>query len=613
MERHVTDQMILMAQMTAETQEPQLGRWLDSFRPLIFIVIAGIIITALALYAGKQWEHHVESNIIETHEHAIHSEVTQNLTAQAQNTNAIQGFVEASTYVSEEEFESFSAQMLKTQSNTAFLAILNYQENHYIKSKVNNGEDILLALRQASDQGMFGSQSQGYINWTYHSQDQDFIIHTQQLRLENSQGPTIVMSGILLSGIIDESALDGYIHVEVIDLLGNRAAHEYNKPNHDISRHNSDLSFDNTHVKLSIQSTLDVLQSTSYLKWILISFSIVFTLSFFVQFLLARRSIRKLATLAVERANELTAINSHLTEEIMGRIEFQAELLSKNQEIQEMNEQLEEAQNQLIQQEKLASLGQLAAGVAHEINNPVGFINSNLSMLNKYADRAMQLIGKLEDIIVEQCGQDLMSKLQQEKKALKYDSLKRNMIAVIDESMEGVERVKQIVQDLKDFSRLDEAEWQWVDLHEGIDSTLNIVWNEVKYKAEVHREYGELPNVECVPSQINQVVMNLLVNAAQALEQNGNIYIRTSTRDHEVIIEIKDDGCGIPADIIGKIFDPFFTTKEVGKGTGLGLSLSYGIIKKHLGELTVSSVPGVGTIFSITLPISHNIINDQAT
>lgn len=277
-----------------------------------------------------------------------------------------------------------------------------------------------------------------------------------------------------------------------------------------------------------------------------------------------------------------------------------------------MNEQLEEAQNQLIQQEKLASLGQLAAGVAHEINNPVGFINSNLTMLKKYADRALELITALDASLSGIADEDLMTTINQKKKALKIDSIKRNMIAVIDESMEGVTRVKQIVQDLKDFSRIDEAEWQWADLHAGIDSTLNIAWNEIKYKAVVHKEYGELPNVECVPSQINQVIMNLLVNSAHAMENSGNIYLRTSAQKDSITIEIEDDGCGIPEKIIGKIFDPFFTTKEVGKGTGLGLSLSYGIIKKHNGELSVKSRPGEGTTFTITLPISRKLSDDKA-
>ncbi|HAG97101.1 MAG TPA: hypothetical protein DCL78_23435, partial [Gammaproteobacteria bacterium] len=263
-------------------------------------------------------------------------------------------------------------------------------------------------------------------------------------------------------------------------------------------------------------------------------------------------------------------------------------------------------------QEKLASLGQLAAGVAHEINNPVGFINSNLTMLAKYTDRALQLIHHMEQTIESQHDEAAIAELNKARTAYKYKSLKSNIMAVIDESLEGVDRVKQIVQDLKNFSRIDEAEWQWADIHAGIESTLNIAWNEIKYKAEVHKEYGELPNIECVPSQINQVIMNLLVNSAHAMAEPGNIYIRTSSQEDKITIQVEDDGSGISDDIIGKIFDPFFTTKEVGKGTGLGLSLSYGIIKKHNGELTVVSTPGKGTVFTIVLPVSRNHSDHKA-
>jgi signal transduction histidine kinase len=170
------------------------------------------------------------------------------------------------------------------------------------------------------------------------------------------------------------------------------------------------------------------------------------------------------------------------------------------------------------------------------------------------------------------------------------------------ETKDGVARVAKIVQDLKDFSHVDEAEWQWADLHKGLDSTLNVVWNELKYKAEVVKEYGELPVVECLPFQINQVFMNLLVNAAHAIEERGTITLRTGTAGDEVWIEVADTGSGIPPENLGRIFDPFFTTKPVGKGTGLGLSLSYGIMQKHHGRIEVTSEPGRGTTFRIVLP-----------
>jgi signal transduction histidine kinase len=180
------------------------------------------------------------------------------------------------------------------------------------------------------------------------------------------------------------------------------------------------------------------------------------------------------------------------------------------------------------------------------------------------------------------------------------------------ESREGIERVRKIVADLKDFSRADtNQDWEWANLHDGIDSTLNIVNNEVKYKADVVKEYGDIPDVECLPSQINQVIMNIVVNGAHAIQgPRGRITIRTGTDGDHVWIEIADTGCGIPPAIRSRIFDPFFTTKPVGTGTGLGLSLSYGIIQKHGGRIEVESEEGVGTAFRIHLPVRHVELED---
>jgi two-component system, NtrC family, sensor kinase len=174
------------------------------------------------------------------------------------------------------------------------------------------------------------------------------------------------------------------------------------------------------------------------------------------------------------------------------------------------------------------------------------------------------------------------------------------------ESCEGIGRVRQIVQDLKDFSRIDAGqEWLWADLHKGIDSTLNIATSEVRYKADVVKAYGEIPQIRCLPSQINQVVMNLVVNAAHAMgTKRGQITIRTGSAGDQVWFEVADDGCGIPPENLSRIFDPFFTTKPVGQGTGLGLSLSYGIVQKHGGRIEVDSTPGRGTCFRVTLPVS---------
>ncbi|WP_232828810.1 PAS-domain containing protein [Simplicispira lacusdiani] len=264
------------------------------------------------------------------------------------------------------------------------------------------------------------------------------------------------------------------------------------------------------------------------------------------------------------------------------------------------NRELEAAQQQLVQSEKLASIGQLAAGVAHEINNPIGYVHSNIGTLQTYIAELMQLLDAYEALPENPNVQALRQKID-----VAY--LREDIPSLIRESQEGITRVKKIVQDLKDFSRVDSSqEWQSADLHHGIDSTLNIVSNEIKYKADVVKQYGQLPPVECLPSQLSQVFMNLLVNAAHAMgAQRGCITIRTGTQDDEVWLEFEDNGSGISPELQTKIFDPFFTTKPVGKGTGLGLSLSYGIVQKHHGRITVRSEVGKGTVFRIVLPVAQ--------
>lgn len=273
----------------------------------------------------------------------------------------------------------------------------------------------------------------------------------------------------------------------------------------------------------------------------------------------------------------------------------------------EFKRRLEEAQNQLLQSEKMASIGQLAAGVAHEINNPIGYVYSNLSTLQKYLSDIFEVLSAYEALEPALDADDpILMEIRRLKESLDFAFLKEDISALMAESAEGISRVRKIVQDLKDFSHVDEAEWQWADLHKGLDSTLNIVNNELKYKAEVVRQYGELPSVECLPSQINQVFMNLLVNAAHAIESHGTIIIRTGTVGDEVWVEVTDTGKGIAPEHLNRIFDPFFTTKPVGKGTGLGLSLSYGIIQKHHGRIEVKSESGRGTTFTIRLPVQQS-------
>jgi two-component system NtrC family sensor kinase len=280
------------------------------------------------------------------------------------------------------------------------------------------------------------------------------------------------------------------------------------------------------------------------------------------------------------------------------------ELRAAGQELEKAFSELKDAQLQIFQQEKMASIGQLAAGVAHEINNPMGFISSNLSTLNKYVDRLAEFIAAGDELLVLSAGSEGAEKITAARKRLKIDYVMEDSRQLIAESLDGAARVRRIVQDLKSFSRVDLAECALINLNEALDTTINIAWNEIKYVATLNREFGDIPPIKCFPQQINQVFLNLLVNAAHAIGENqGTITVRTWSEGDNVLVSVTDSGCGIPAEIRQKIFEPFFTTKEVGKGTGLGLSISYDIIRKHGGEITVESEIGVGTTFIVKLPV----------
>jgi two-component system NtrC family sensor kinase len=276
--------------------------------------------------------------------------------------------------------------------------------------------------------------------------------------------------------------------------------------------------------------------------------------------------------------------------------------------------ELKEAQLQIFQQEKMASIGQLAAGVAHEINNPMGFISSNLGTLNKYIERLAEFIAAGDRTPGSGDGSMVTENLHDLRKRLKVDFVLEDSRQLIAESQDGAGRVRRIVQDLKSFSRVDLAECALMDLNESMETTINIAWNEIKYVATLKREFGPIPQIKCHPQQLNQVFLNLLVNAAHALEeQQGIITIHTWSEDDNVFVSVADTGCGIPEEIRQRIFEPFFTTKEVGKGTGLGLSISYDIIRKHDGEITVTSQVGVGSTFTVRLPINGPDDAESAT
>ncbi len=280
-----------------------------------------------------------------------------------------------------------------------------------------------------------------------------------------------------------------------------------------------------------------------------------------------------------------------------------SEMRAVHQELENAYNHLKLVQMQAVQQEKMASVGQLAAGVAHEINNPMGFISSNLTSLAKYINKVKAFEAALLDLAQGTGNEDLLVEIGKVKKSMKIDFILEDMGSLLEESLEGAERVRRIVQDLKSFSHVDEAQWKPINLNENLDSTLNMVRNEIKYVADVVREYGEIPPVTCRPQQLNQVFMNILVNAAHAIEGHGTITVCTRQEQEQVWVLISDTGKGIAPEHLNRIFEPFFTTKDVGKGTGLGLSICYDIIHKHAGEISVTSTVGVGTTFTIKLPI----------
>lgn len=293
-----------------------------------------------------------------------------------------------------------------------------------------------------------------------------------------------------------------------------------------------------------------------------------------------------------------------LIQGIEGQQDYEQELQQRHAELRQAYLRLNGAQEKLLQSEKMASIGQLAAGVAHEINNPIGYVHSNLGSLQEYLRSLFTLIEAYERALRAPDPKALIPEIDDIRNRFDIDFISRDLPQLMAESREGIERVTRIVRDLKDFSYSGREEsWKLVDLHSGLESTINIIWNELKYKVTLDRHYGNLPLVECLPSELNQVYMNLLLNAGQAIGERGTIVVSTGQDGEEVWIEFKDSGAGIPADLLQRIFDPFFTTKPVGSGTGLGLSISYGIINKHHGRIDVTSAVGEGSTFRIVIPV----------
>ncbi|MES2260433.1 MAG: DAHL domain-containing protein [Pseudomonadota bacterium] len=322
----------------------------------------------------------------------------------------------------------------------------------------------------------------------------------------------------------------------------------------------------------------------------------------------ALRLLRSHAT--INRVNnELTHANGYLETAVRQRT---YELLRSNEQLQAEIAERKQLECRLVQSEKLASIGQLAAGVAHEINNPLAFLRSNFSVLEKYIEDLFGMLAAYERAEQSVASEELAAGLKSMRERIEMAYLKQDIPILMTESRSGMLRVGKIVQDLKDFSRVGSAQkWEWADIHRGIDATLNLIAGEIRDAAEVRREYGAVPEIECLPLQLNQVVMSLVLNAAQAMRPGrGQVTIRTGVEGESVWIEVADTGCGIPDDVLPRIFDPFFTTRAIGKGTGLGLSLSYGIVQQHHGRIEVRTVPGGGSTFRVLLPVRHNVATE---
>lgn len=304
------------------------------------------------------------------------------------------------------------------------------------------------------------------------------------------------------------------------------------------------------------------------------------------------KEINKLVNAFNEMANKLNSSYALLEQKVKDR----------TQELENANEELKSAQSMMVHSEKMRSLGEMVAGITHEINNPINFIYGNLTHLKEYSENLLDIIAKYEET-EGLISEELKNELTELKETKELEFIRDDMADLIKSCQEGANRTKHIIADLKNFSRLEEMVVNDVDIHKEIDTIINILHSKLKNNINLHKEYGEIPNIESYGGQINQVFMNILDNASFAVKDGGDIWVRTKQLDENVVIEFEDNGCGIDKKHVGRIFEPFFTTKSVGEGTGLGMSISYKVIKNHNGNIEIESEVGKGTKLTITLPI----------
>ncbi|TXR54097.1 sensor histidine kinase [Reinekea thalattae] len=287
------------------------------------------------------------------------------------------------------------------------------------------------------------------------------------------------------------------------------------------------------------------------------------------------------------------------------RMDLLVERINLRAHQQQALSQFQEMQDQLMQSEKMAALGQLAAGVAHEINNPVGFVSSNMNLLNRYVDRLLKSEQALQQKLQEDASGVATEKYAEWKNNSNFEGFFNDITEVVSESKEGLSRIIEIVKDLKEYSHLGSQQFEQIDLHKLVQSNINLLRNEIKYKAEVEIIAEPIPTVEAVGSQLSQVFVNIIVNACQAMKDFGVIRIGLTRREDNVEVSIADTGMGIAPEKLKEIFEPFYTTKPVGKGTGIGLAITKSIVERHHGVIEVESTLGEGTTFYILLPIQQ--------
>ncbi|MCB9854085.1 MAG: histidine kinase [Phycisphaerales bacterium] len=319
--------------------------------------------------------------------------------------------------------------------------------------------------------------------------------------------------------------------------------------------------------------------------------------------------------------NEAIPLSEVLELERCARRDAERRLDAANADLASALAELQSAQSKLVHSDKLACIGQLAAGVAHEVNNPVGYVSSNLNTLGEYVADLLRYINACRTLVID-CANEGRTIVESARNvetladAIDLDNVVGDIEALLAESNEGLSRVRKIVGDLRDFAHVDGPDLALHDINQLIDKAISVAWNELKYKADIVKEYADLPPVACFAGRIGQVLLNLLVNAAQAIVDRGEIRIRTGQDGHDVWVDVSDTGCGMAPSTIERIFEPFFTTKDVGQGTGLGLHMAYQIMRSHDGEIRVHSEVGMGTTFRLQWPISGptegNKVDDDA-